>query len=777
MSPSFTPSISARIVLVSLCLVQQLSLPLQAAKLLQVQPVDESILMITFRDGEVAYRDDGQGPSAYDGHAWAPGDDQLVPFGDPLDVEAATDPRNWQIISRNNTITTYAGPDGARPTRVNRKSKVNQATHDWDYHLDHWLYLHLPEPLTPGETYILQIAPETGSLVSEFAFTYQLESSISEAIHVNLLGYTPDSPVKAADLYLWLGDGGPRDFSGFEGNVVSLYDIHLGAAFPAGEVRFWKDNIPEAEGRSLTGSPVWTADFSGFNRPGSYRLVIDGVGASPVFEIREDLWHAPYQTSLRGYYYMRVGEPITDLRPIPRQPRFIQGVDPVDFHIYITDLDPFDPEWEDHPGDTWDEPHFKPAEESMFWKRRLPGNPTNPRAIGGHSDALDWDRHIAHVVNLYDILLPYIITDGIPAEDDLGIAESGNGIPDLIDEARNEVDLFLSLRDGAAYSQGLTNPSRERTAMFQAGTTTMAAWANAANAAMLAEAFRVAGQEDRMRFYLDEAIQAFHFAEAQENQQLDDLQGIGDGRMRGRDFRMMAAAYLFNLTGLPVWEDRMAEDSVSADGPVPLISQNDYTQYWGAAAYLFSPHPQRYPQLAENMRTGIRQQALEDNVRFMDERPSRRTSNNNYWQTPHNLQILMLAHALEQDPTTRERMLKAMILEADWGLGRNPSNMVEMTGLGSRRVENAYTSGRNDGSPGMHPGHTPYHNLDPWGFTHNGSNPGWFQEKGYPAWDQGWPHQEGHFNSRYSWTNAEFTPRQTMRGKMALYTYLHSLNQ
>lgn len=44
------------------------------------------------------------------------------------------------------------------------------------------------------------------------------------------------------------------------------------------------------------------------------------------------------------------------------------------------------------------------------------------------------------------MMLPFILTDGKLAEDDLGIRESGNGMPDLIDEARNEVDFFLSLR-------------------------------------------------------------------------------------------------------------------------------------------------------------------------------------------------------------------------------------------------------------------------------------------------------------------------------------------
>ena len=56
------------------------------------------------------------------------------------------------------------------------------------------------------------------------------------------------------------------------------------------------------------------------------------------------------------------------------------------------------------------------------------------------------------------------------------------------------------------------------------------------------------------------------------------------------------------------------------------------------------------------------------------------------------------------------------------------------------------------------------------------SNPRWFTDRGYPDWKEGgWPEQESHFNSRYSWADAEFTPRQTMRGKMALYAYLHAL--
>jgi len=32
-----------------------------------------------------------------------------------------------------------------------------------------------------------------------------------------------------------------------------------------------------------------------------------------------------------------------------------------------------------------------------------------------------------------------------------------------------------------------------------------------------------------------------------------------------------------------------------------------------------------------------------------------------------------------------------------------------------RSIENCYTSGRDDGTPGLHPGHTPYLNAESWG--------------------------------------------------------------
>lgn len=745
-----------------------------ASKLMEVTPVDENFLMVKFRDGEVVFTDDGNRERAYSGHDYADGDEILVSYGDKLDVTAAKKNENWNLFENG----TKGERNRFEVVSVSRKSKVFHTTHDWQYALDHWLFLKLSTPMKTGEMYSLGMDPSIHSDTATVTFAFDENQHVSEAIHLNTIGYDPESVVKSADLYLWLGDGGARDYRKFEGNQAWLLNTDTLEQTDVARVEFWKESAVEAEGRNLTGSSVWTVDFSSYSGSGNYRLVIDGVGCSQEFEISNLAYRDPFQYSIRGYYYMRIGEDHMEMTPVPRRPLFIPGKDPENFTIYITDLDPFDAIWKERRGDTWDECHFKTAESSMFWQHRLPGNPVNTMARGGHSDALDWDRHLSHVSNIYDLLLAYFLSTGELDDDDLNIAESGNAIPDIVDEARNEVDFFLSIRHEGGYSQGLTNPTQDRTVMFQAGNTTMAAWANAANCAMLADCFRIAGDQDLMISYRDEAIKAYQYAETQENLQLDETQEVGKSvAMRGRDFKQMAAAFLYNVTNERSWEDVLAEESVAENAQTYIEQLDNWTQIWATAAYLFTPRERHYPDLYEKMKSCIRFQAFEENVKWMHIRPSRRSSNNNWWQTAQNLHMVILAHAVSDSIEERKELEKSMILEADWSLGRNPSNTVEMTGLGERHIVNCFTSGRNDGTPGLHPGHTPYNNIAPWGKTHIGGNPEWFTERGYPAWDEGWPFQEAFFNSRYSWANAEFTPRETMRGKTLLYSYLYALSK
>ena len=769
------------------------SVPANATKVLGLKVIDKNYLMVHFRDGEVHYRDDGTGPSAYLGHSFSEGDDTLLVFGERLKVDRVQQAALWRISSADDKAF-----GSVRPQHVWRKTKPMNFDHTLTAELDHWLFLQLPKAMKQGCTYTVTIPKGIGADETSLSVCFDIWNAQSEAVHVNIIGYVPSEQTHAADLYQWLGDGGQRNYKDFEGRQVYLYNVKTQEKLNAGTVKFWQPaaaSDKEAGNKALIGTDVWNIDFCSA-APGRYRLVVEDVGCSMDFDISPDVYFQPYRYSVRGYYYMRLGEPKDPAHvwPVPRQPQFIPDEDPKEFTVYKTDLTPWSPEWRQLRTDVWDEPHFKKAEASIFWQHRLPGNPVNTVVRGGHSDAFDWDRHLAHVSNIYDMLLPYILSDGRLADDNLGIRESGNGIPDLIDEARNEVDFFLSIRDGEAYSQGVTNPCSDWSVMFQAGCTTMAAWANAANCAVLAEAFRLQHNDSLRQYYTTEAIKAFRFAEKQENQQLDDMQDVGSIQMRGRDFRQLAAAFLYNLTGEQEWETVFAEESMIKSPASPLFSKGrqgffgigvtnrheagdvPFCQVWAAAAYLTCPHPRHHATLYDNLRSSINAQAESYNISHMAERPSRRSANDSRWQVSQNLQLVMLAHYMAD--TARKRELEhVMFTEAGWALGRNPGNIVEMTGLGERHITDCYTTGRNDGAPECHPGQTPFNGTETWSPGHNGGDAQVILKYCYPEWNKGWPRQESYFNQRYFWVNGEFTPRETMRGKMALLGYLNALAQ
>ena len=738
--------------------------PSSATKVLGLRVIDNHYLMVHFRDGEVRYRDNGTGPSAYLGHSFSEGDDTLVVFGERLKAEAQN-AALWQISSPDDKSFV-----STQPLKVWRKSKPMNTDHTLTSECDHWLFLQLPQPMKQGCTYEVSIPKGIGADQEKVSVIFDVWNSQSEAIHVNIIGYSPAETIHAADLYQWLGDGGQRDYSSWEGRKVYIYNVKTKKKQNVGTVKFWKsaaDAEQEAGKKALIGTDVWNIDFKA-TTPGRYRLVVEDVGCSMDFDIASDIYFQPYRYSVRGYYYMRLGEPKDPehVWPVPRQPQFIPETDPKGLTVYKTDLTPWDKEWRDLHTDVWDEPHFKPVFASIFWQHRLPGNPVNTEVKGGHSDAFDWDRHLAHVSNIYDMLLPYILSGGRLSEDHLGIRESGNGIPDIIDEARNEVDFFLSIRDGEAYSQGVTNPSEDWSVMFQAGCTTMAAWANAANCAIIGEAFRLQGNDSLRQYYTNEAIKAFFFASRQDNLQLDDRQDIGSMQLRGRDFRQMAAAYLYNLTGDQQWEKIFAEEAYELS----------IANTWIAAAYLTCPQPRHFAERYQQILASVDKLAESYNIVNMSQRPSRRSANDRRWQVSQNLQLVMLAHYIAKDKARKKELEHVMYTEASWAMGRNPGNIVEMTGLGERHITDCYTTGRNDGAPESHPGQTPFNGTETWSPGHNGGDARVILKYCYPDWNEGgWPRQESYFNQRYFWVNGEFTPRETMRGKMALLGYLYAI--
>ena len=805
-----------------------------ASKLVSATILDKDYIMLYFRDGDVTFNERaipaGPGTPAWPLYHNGPFNgavNTLVTYGADLNTATtgagAGNPANWRISS---TDDSNFGETGVAPSNVHRKSKLgcmaqttwNMTTNDWNYStkFEHTLYLRLPQSMTAGKTYTIQLP--TGITfhdnVRTATITFDIFNSRSEAVKVNIVGYSTANSIKAADVYMWMGNGGQRDYASFVGKKVYVYNTVTKESTPITQaLSLWRASAAEQDySHQIINTNVWRVDFTGFNTPGTYRLAVEDIGCSDEFTISPDIYYEPYKVSTQGFYYMRIGE---DSRaagmgsnptvPVTRQPLYIPGKSPAGCSVIITSVHQYQTtNWNSIPGgDKWDEPGDKANAAASSWNRFATGR-TNPNAYGGHSDAADWDRHLGHVCIIYDMLLPYFLSNGRLSEDNLGIGESGNGIPDIIDEAQNEVDFWLRLRDGMGYSHGLTCPTTSTTTpvFFQAGNTGVAAWAAAASAAMLGDCYRILWErtnlpehEKLMERYRDSAIVAYTYVSglSATDQMLTQSQGMGSGDMTGRCLRATAAAFLYNLTGDVKYEnDLLGANGSRCNSNTSVICNNAYNEIYAVAGYLFTNRTVNNTARWNNMRASIIADAKNKETNFASTRPSRRSTCNSkgWFITEIYNQRTILAHAIATEGSADKRLFEdALILEADFSLGRNPLNTIHMTtattGLADKRsFENAYTSGWNDGTPGVHPGHTPYMNIFDWGGLIMG-RPKWMVDQNFPAVAYqntnsqiaagSWPYGELYYNTRYVYAANEFTPQQTMRGKQALYSYLYAI--
>jgi len=781
-----------------------------ASKLVSVSIVDKDYIMLYYRDGDVTFNErEIPGWSLYETNGNLSREiNTLVTYGQALNTTNATNAGNWKITSSDDS---NFGKKGVAPSTIYRKSKlgcmaqmawnhITDADYDYDWAYEHTLFLKLPKSMKAGKTYTIRIPADMNSDVETKTITFDIYNNRSEAVKVNITGYSTANSIKSADVYIWMGDGGARDYTSFAGKKIYIYNTATKESKEVGTLSFWKPEAAEM-GQELLRTSVWRADFTGFNTAGTYRLAVEDIGCSDDFTISNNIYYEPFKVCTQGFYYMRIGEDsrASGITPVARLPLYIPGKSPAGCKVKITTVHPYHPDWAKlGVGDKWDEPGNKSDETLSAWNAYCTGR-TNPNAYGGHSDALDWDRHLGHVSYIYDMLLPYYLTNGALSDDNLGIAESGNGIPDILDEVRNEVDFWLRLRDGKGYSHGISNPTTSATdpVFFQAGNTGIAAWANAANAAMLGDCFRISGHTDLMETYRDSAIIAYNYASnlPPADQMLDKRQEVGGMMMTGSDFKITAAAFLYNLTGDTQYEnDLLAGSRCTTDtSTVKNFSGAGlyhhkvigHSEMYAITGYLFTNREVNNRARYNNMKNSIIAEAKLQEAGYSDIRPSRRSTKQDagwYVTTIHNNQRTIIAHAISEEGSADRKLFEdALILEADYSLGRNPLNMIFMTtattALADKRsVENTFSSGWNDGVPGVHPGHTPYMNERDWGGGMVMGNPSWMTNKNYPAVDY-WPVGELYYNTRYVYAANEFTPQETMRGKTALYGYLYGISK
>lgn len=159
-----------------------------------------------------------------------------------------------------------------------------------------------------------------------------------------------------------------------------------------------------------TETNIFEGDFSVLQTPGSYIVTIPGQGFSQAFEIGTNVYDAASAASLKAFYFQRCN---FDL---------IGGVADPYFHPRCHSADGI----------------LHPSTGGSGFKL----------ARGGWHDAGDYGKYIVNAaVTVGTLLLAHEVFPGRFASDNLNIPESGNSIPDILDEVRFELEWMLQMQD------------------------------------------------------------------------------------------------------------------------------------------------------------------------------------------------------------------------------------------------------------------------------------------------------------------------------------------
>lgn len=213
----------------------------------------------------------------------------------------------------------------------------------------------------------------------------------SDQVRINQLGYYPSSLKEfvVADLeassFILVNEQGQKVFKGSLKNMGS-----------------W----------DISGEHILMGDFSKFKKEGSYFIALNSGERSYSFEIKPELYNEALDASIKSFYYQRASMTIEE----QYGGHFSRAAGHPDLQLA-----------------------FHPSSGKTGGRLDSPG---------GWYDAGDYGKYVVNAgITIAQMLNLTELYPGIISDKRLNIPESGNGVSDLLDEIRYELDWVLSMQD------------------------------------------------------------------------------------------------------------------------------------------------------------------------------------------------------------------------------------------------------------------------------------------------------------------------------------------
>ncbi len=355
----------------------------------------------------------------------------------------------WDLVDSNNqfvapstsSFSVTVNGQTVAVSAVGFKRRPLSAPYEmYDLRIENCLYLQLASPISDNQT--VSVTNPNGNLWSanQIFSTTADPLRYSPAIHVNQEGYMPNYSKKAMIGY-YLGSLGELTIPVSKG--FQLVDAVTGVQVYSGSLVSRAD-----QGYTYTPTPyqsVYEADFSGFITPGQYRLLVPGMGASLPFRIDQGIAMSFARAYELGLYHQRCGTNTS----MPYT-RFQHGACHTAAAAIPWPASSYPFTWTtvaNYGANIANPPQAAPPITSSSQLFPFVQQGTIDTS-GGHHDAGDYSKYTINSASLVHYLMFAVDSlSGVAALDNLGIPESGDGISDIMQEAKWEADFLAKLQD------------------------------------------------------------------------------------------------------------------------------------------------------------------------------------------------------------------------------------------------------------------------------------------------------------------------------------------
>ncbi len=215
-------------------------------------------------------------------------------------------------------------------------------------------------------------------------------SAVAQYALINQAGYLPDQ-VKYVYFIM------PED---------SFYVVDKAS----GEIQFRAAMQMTSAKDPATGLATYRGDFSVFTRAGAYQISTPGGDTSFSFSISSTVYESVYKKTLKGYYFQRCGQALLSQNA----------------GVYARST----------------------CHTNDGTYHSTTGKTGTLETTGGWHDAGDYGKYVVNAgVSVGTLLYAYELFPGKFTYDNLNIPESGNSVPDILDEVRYELEWLLKMQD------------------------------------------------------------------------------------------------------------------------------------------------------------------------------------------------------------------------------------------------------------------------------------------------------------------------------------------